>query len=95
MGEWRMEAPNPDWVNRKLYVVVNADFDEEGCVWPRTITLPNTGRKYFIDRIMSCARAASRKAGGCGLRYAVVINGRPAELFFEDTNPGKWFVTLR
>lgn len=81
--------------SRKLYVSVNADFDKEGRVTPRSVTLPTTGRTYGIDRVEDCVRAASRKAGGCGLRYAVRICRQTAYLYFEDTNPGRWFVALK
>lgn len=38
-------------------------------------------------------RAASLRAGGVGLRYTCIINGKTSHLFYEDNN--KWFVEKR
>ena len=38
-------------------------------------------------------RAASRKAGGVGLRYTVMIGGKRHHLYYEDNF--KWFVEAK
>ena len=73
----------------KVYVRVNADFTEEGELIPRYIVWED-GRKYEIDRVTDIRRAASLKAGGCGIRYTCMILGGEHYLFYEDNM--KWFV---
>ncbi len=73
---------------RKVYVRVNADFYPDGEVRPCTITWAD-GRKYEITRIVQRIRAASTKAGGCGIRYTVHINGQERYLFRDED---RWFV---
>ena len=48
------------------------------------------GRKYEIQRIKQCVRAASRKAGGVGLRFTCIIAGGEHYLFYEENY--RWFV---
>lgn len=48
------------------------------------------GHTYEIQRIINMCRAASLKAGGVGMRYTCVIDGRQTYLFYEDNN--MWFV---
>ena len=60
---------------RKAYVSVNVDVDEEGCVHPRYIRWEN-GLIFQIDQILYKCRAASKKVGGGGIRYTVLIRGR-------------------
>jgi hypothetical protein len=50
------------------------------------------GRKYDIDEVKDKCRAASLKAGGCGIRYTIRIGVRDTYLFDED---GRWFVEMR
>ena len=73
----------------KIYVKVAAEFTPEGQLRPLWITWED-GRKFEIDRVKSCQRAASLKAGGTGLRYTVMICG--TETFLFDEENGKWFV---
>ena len=73
---------------RKAYVSVNVDVDEEGCVHPRYIRWEN-GLIFQIDQILYKCRAASKKVGGGGIRYTVLIRGRESYLFQEGS---KWFV---
>ena len=56
------------------------------CIWKIT----DDGHRYEIQRIKDICRAASLKAGGAGLRYTCVIDGRESHLFYEDNN--MWFV---
>lgn len=76
---------------RKAYVSVNVDVDEEGCVHPRYIRWEN-GLIFQIDQILYKCRAASKKVGGGGIRYTVLIRGRESYLFQEGS---KWFVEAR
>ena len=76
---------------RKAYVSVNVDVDEEGCVHPRYIRWEN-GLICQIDQILYKCRAASKKVGGGGIRYTVLIRGRESYLFQEGS---KWFVEAK
>ena len=60
---------------RKAYVSVNVDVDEEGTMHPRFIRWTN-GLIFQIDQILYKCRASSKKVGGGGIRYTVMIKGR-------------------
>ena len=81
----------------KVYVAVEASFNEEGRIIPSEITWEN-GRKYHIDKVSDIRQAAALRAGGQGDRYTVWINGKSSFLFFErncsisGNNIGRWFV---
>ena len=66
-----MEQNNP----YKIYVETAAEFSVDGQLKPLWIIWED-GRKFEIDRVLRVERAASRKAGGVGLRYTVMIGGR-------------------
>lgn len=76
---------------RKAYVFVNVDIDEEGTIHPRFIRWTD-GNIFPIDQILYKCRAASKKVGGGGIRYTVVIKGRESFLFREGE---KWFVEAK
>lgn len=76
---------------RKAYVSVNLDVDKEGALHPRLIRWDN-GRVFNIDQILYKCRAASKKVGGGGIRYTIIIRGRESYLFQEGD---KWFVEAR
>jgi hypothetical protein len=76
---------------KKEYVSILAQIHRDGTIQPIGILLED-GRKYDIDEIKDKCRAASLKAGGCGIRYTVRIGIRDTYLFDED---GRWFVELR
>ena len=78
-------------MSRKVFVKVTASFDTDGRITPLSLEWED-GRLYTIDRITDLRRAASLKAGGMGLRYTVIINGKQSYLFYEGT---KWFVEGR
>ena len=46
-----------------------------------------------IDRILDVRRAASLKAGGCGMRYLCRMRGRDVILYLEAE--GRWFFEPR
>ena len=73
----------------KVYVEVDAKFTAYGQLRPMTITWED-GRKYEIQRVKQCVRAASRKAGGVGLRYTCIIAGGEHHLYYEENY--RWFV---
>lgn len=81
----------------KVYVAVNASFDENGRIIPKSLVWED-GRKYLIDKVTDIRQAAAMKAGGQGDRYTIFINGIQSYLFFErSTNLtgnviGRWFV---
>ena len=76
---------------RKAYVSVNVDVDEEGTIHPRFIRWTN-GLIFQIDQILYRCRASSKKVGGGGIRYTVMIKGRESFLFHEGD---KWFVEAK
>ena len=81
----------------RIYVAVEADFDENGAITPRELTWSD-GRRYEIDRVLDVRPAAARKAGGQGDRYTIRVRGQTRYLFFERSanlngaNIGRWFV---
>ena len=84
-------------MDAKVYVAVNASFDENGRIIPKSLVWED-GRKYLIDKVTDIRQAAAMKAGGQGDRYTIFINGIQSYLFFErSTNLtgnviGRWFV---
>ena len=76
----------------KVYVEVEAEFSEDGRLTPRSLRWTD-GRRYEIDRVKDCVRAASRKAGGAGICYTVEIGGRESHLYYEENY--RWFVEAR
>lgn len=73
----------------KIYVDVNARFSKDGRMIPISFIWKD-GRTYEIQRIKDVRRAASLRAGGVGMRYTCIIDGRESYLFYEDNN--MWFV---
>ena len=61
----------------KIYVDVNAKFTKDGV-------------EYEISKVKDIRRAASLKAGGAGMRYTCVVDGKEVYLFYEDNN--MWFM---
>ena len=80
----------------KLYVEVGVVYSPGGAMEPKYIRLSPTGEKYMIDHIYRYQRAASRKAGGCGICYYVRVRGQEARLFYEDAPDAcRWFVETK
>ncbi|MDR0916436.1 MAG: hypothetical protein LBN02_04530 [Oscillospiraceae bacterium] len=76
----------------KVYVDVTEDRTKDGQILPRSFVWED-GRRYEIDRVVEVRRAASLRAGGIGMRYKVMIQGRERFMWLEDSNGGgKWFV---
>ena len=76
---------------RKAYVSVNLDVDKEGVCHPRFIRWDN-GLIFQIDQILYKCRASSKKVGGGGIRYTVMIKGKESCLVREGD---KWFVEAK
>ena len=76
---------------KKEYVSILAQIHMDGSIQPLGILLED-GRKYGIDEVKEKRRAASLRAGGCGIRYTIRIGARDTYLFDED---GRWFVEMR
>ena len=74
----------------KKYVDVVANMKSDGSILPLKITWED-GREYLIDKVEDIRRAASLKAGGCGLRFSCKICGQTRFLFLEDY---KWFIEI-
>lgn len=73
---------------KKVYVGVICEYDIDGRITPKEILWPD-GRRFEVDKLLDVRKAASLKAGGCGIRFAVRIEGKDKYLFLED---GRWFV---
>ncbi len=79
-------------IGNKVYVETVVEFSDEGDIRPLSITWED-GRKYAITRVKYCERGASRRAGGAGLVYTCIVDGKEIHLYFEDTPTGaKWFL---
>ena len=76
----------------KVYVDVNATFSKDGRLIPKSFIWTD-GHLYEIQKVKDVCRAASRKAGGVGIRYTCIIDGRESHLYYEDNN--MWFVEGR
>ena len=73
----------------KVYVDVMAVFTQDGRLIPKSLRWED-GTVYEISRVLDVRRACSLKAGGTGMRYTCIVNGKEMHLFYEDNN--KWFV---
>ena len=87
-------------MDAKVYVAVNAAFDEDGRMIPKSLVWED-GRRYPIDKVTNICQAAAMKAGGQGDRYTIYVNGIQSYLFFERSTQltgnviGRWFVERR
>ena len=73
----------------KIYVDVNATFSKDGRLIPKSFIWTD-GHVYDIQRVKNVCRAASLRAGGVGMRYTCVVDGRESHLYYEDNN--MWFL---
>ena len=78
--------------NCKVYVSVTAVFTKDGKLVPKSFVWKN-GHVYEIQKVTDVRRAASLRAGGAGLRYTCIVDGRESHLFYEENN--LWFVEER
>jgi hypothetical protein len=76
-------------MENKVYVDVTAEFSKEGALKPKSFRWED-GRVYEIQNVKDVRRAASLRAGGAGIRYTCIVNGRESHLYYEDNN--KWFL---
>lgn len=72
----------------KVYVSVKAEFNPEGGFKPISFIWED-GREFEIDKVLDIRRAASLRAGGCGLRFTCRVLNREAYLFLEED---RWFM---
>ena len=73
----------------KIYVDVNATFTKDGMLLLKSFVWED-GVEYEISKVKDIRRAASLKAGGAGMRYICVVDGKEVYLFYEDNN--MWFM---
>ena len=73
-------------MNRYMHCDFYPEFHVNFIIW-------KDGQIYEIQRVTDVRRAASLKAGGVGIRYTCIVNGRESHLFYEDNN--MWFVEER
>ena len=60
---------------------------------PRDMETDEDGHVYEIQKVTDVRRAASLKAGGAGIRYTCIVDGKESHLFYEDNN--MWFMEER
>lgn len=72
----------------KIYVKVRADHLLDGTTRPLMLRAED-GPIVRIDRIIDAREAPSLKAGGQGMRYTCMVEGRQLYLFFDDPY---WFI---
>ena len=81
----------------KVYVKVASITMASGYIIPMTLYWED-GLPYYIEKVIDVKPAASLKAGGCGDRYTIRVEGKETYLFFErnasltGNNIGRWFV---
>lgn len=75
--------------NIKVYVDVTAEFSKDGVLTPLSFRWEDN-HVYEIQRIRDIRRAASLKAGGVGMRYTCIVDGKNCYLYYEDNN--MWFM---
>ncbi len=79
-------------IGHKVYVDTVVEFSDEGAVRPLSIEWED-GRKYEITRVKDCVPGASRRAGGAGIVYTCIVDGKEIHLYYEDSPSGaKWFL---
>ena len=71
----------------KIYVTVTAEFTKDGRLLPKSFVWKD-GHVYQIQRVTDI-----RRAGGVGMRYTCIVDGKESHLFYEDNN--MWFVEER
>lgn len=71
----------------KRYVDVILMQKKTGEMLPMYVCWDN-GKKYKIDRILNAEKRAS-PVGGCGIRYACMIQGKRRHLYLEKD---RWFI---
>lgn len=76
---------------RKVFVDVIVKYNKDGGQAPLAVIWED-GRKYEVERVTDVRRAASLKAGGCGMRYRCRIKGKETFLWLEDD---RWFIEAR
>ena len=67
--------------DNKVYVEVIVKFSTEGAMMPIEFIWED-GTKYLIDKVKSKERCASRKAGGTGIMYTVMVDGIVVYIIF-------------
>lgn len=76
-------AARQEQCEKQHQVDVEVEFTADGKMRPSWIRLTD-GHIFQIDRVKLICRAASRKAGGVGLRYTVIISGQESQLYCEE-----------
>ena len=83
----------------KVYVWVNAEFDRDGFVHPKSIIWTN-GHEYEISRVLDIKHMHASKAGGNGDRFTIRLGEKERYLFYErlpeleGNHVGRWFVEV-
>lgn len=83
----------------RLYVQVEAEFDQTGFVKPKSITWQD-GRNFKIDEIQSFSDASAIQPGLSGICYTVTIRNKTKQLFLDSKSLGssrlffRWYVLV-
>jgi hypothetical protein len=79
-------------VGYKVYVDTTVRFSADGIIRPLSIEWED-GKTYEITKVLGCKPGASRRAGGAGLVYTCIIEGKEVHLYYEDSyKVPKWFL---
>ncbi len=79
-------------IGLKVYVDTIVRYTADGIIRPLSIVWED-GRTYEITKVMDCVPGASRRAGGAGLVYTCMIEGKEVHLYYEDSyKVHKWFL---
>ena len=85
---------------QRVYVKVDACFDNTGFMQPHIITWPD-GRVFAVDSVKDFRPASTVGVSLSGDCYTVMIRGQEKHLFFERSDPlfpsriGRWFVVTQ
>ncbi|MED9822515.1 MAG: hypothetical protein U0J65_10905 [Christensenellales bacterium] len=72
----------------KIYVKVRADHLPDGTTRPLMLRSED-GPTLRVDRVLDVREAPSLKAGGQGVRYTLLVQGKQLYLFNDDRY---WFI---
>ena len=74
----------------KIYVNVMAEFTNDGRLLPRSF-IWKYGHVYEIQKVTDVRRAASLKAGGAGIRYTCIVDGKESQDVYKRQHLDKVF----
>jgi len=85
----------PEYIYKR-YVDVILRHDAEGAITPLSIEWADgdTCGSYKITQVLYARPESSIGAGGFGMMYQIIVNGKTTKLFYSDFD-NKWFVEAK